>query len=125
MSSAVSAIYCGQVSPKIFSPFFCAWRRVSIASISDMCTISSGASTRRASEIARLVASRLGDAGVGDGVELGRDMALLDQMVRQPVDHVVVLGMHHDQRAVAPRQRQDVEHLVVADLHAHRRSCRS
>ena len=42
---------------KIFSPFFCAWRKVSIASISDMCTISIGASTRRASEIARLVAS--------------------------------------------------------------------
>jgi hypothetical protein len=50
-------MYCGQVSPKIFSPFFCAWRSVSMASISDMCTSKSGASTRRANEIARLVAS--------------------------------------------------------------------
>ena len=59
----------------------------------------------------------LGDAGMGHGMELGRNMALIDQVMRQPVDHVVVLGVHHDQSAVAPRQRQDVEHLVVADLH--------
>ncbi len=59
----------------------------------------------------------LGDARMGDSVELRRTMALLDQMMRQPLDHVVVLGMHHHQRTLAPRQRQDVEHLVVADLH--------
>ncbi len=59
----------------------------------------------------------LGDAGMGHGMELGCNMALIDQVMRQPVDHVVVLGMYHDQRAVAPRQRQDVEHLVIADLH--------
>ena len=59
----------------------------------------------------------LGDSCMGDGVELRRAMALLDQVMRQPLDHVVVLGMHHHQRAVAPRHGQDVEDLVVADLH--------
>ncbi len=53
----------------------------------------------------------LGKARVGDGVEFRRAVALIDQVMRQPLDHVVVLGMHHDQRAVAPRHGEDVEDL--------------
>ena len=54
---------------------------------------------------------------MGNGMELRCAVALLDQVMRQPLDHVVVLGMHHDQRAVPAGQRQDVQDLIVADLH--------
>ncbi len=58
----------------------------------------------------------LGDPRMADRVVARRAVAVLEQPRGQPFDHVVVLGMDHDEGALAPRQRQDVEHLVVAEL---------
>ena len=117
MSSAVSAMYCGQVSPKIFSALLLRLTqrldRLDLRHVHDQQRRIDQA-RQRDRAVGRL---GLGDACMGDGVELRRAMALLDQVMRQPLDHVVVLGMHHDQRAVLAGERQDVEHLVVAHLH--------
>ena len=52
---------------------------------------------------------------MADRVVARRPEAALQQPRGQPFDHVVVLGMNHDQRALAPRHRQDVEHLPVVE----------
>ncbi len=117
MSFAVSAIYCGQVSPKIFESFL-----LRLAQGLDRLDLRHVHQQQRRIDQTRQrdrPVGRLGfgHARMGDGVELGRAVALLDQMMRQPLDHVVVLGVHHDQRTVPAGDRQDVEHLVVAHLH--------
>jgi hypothetical protein len=56
---------------------------------------------------------RLGERAVRDAMELGRAVAALDQVLGDPADHVVVLGVHHHQRALALGDAQDVEQLVV------------
>ena len=57
----------------------------------------------------------LGDAGMGDRMIARRAQPVLDEFCREPADHVVIFGMDHDQRALAPRHRHDVEHLVVVE----------
>ena len=58
----------------------------------------------------------LGEPGVADRVIARRGEPALQEPRGQPFDHVVVFGMDHDQRALAPRHRQDVEHLPVVEL---------
>ncbi len=45
-----------------------------------------------------------------------RAQPVLQQARGQPSDHVVILGVDHDECALAPRQRQDIEHLPVIQL---------
>ena len=58
----------------------------------------------------------LGLGGVGDGMELRRGTAGADQALREPGDDVVVLGVDHHHRALAPRRREQVEDLAVVQL---------
>jgi hypothetical protein len=57
----------------------------------------------------------LGEPGVAYRVVARRAEAALQEARRQPFDHLVVLGVDHDERAFAPRQRQNVEHLPVVE----------
>ena len=57
----------------------------------------------------------LGAAGMRHRVIARLRQALFEQPVGEPGDHVVVFGMDHDERALAPRQSEDVEHLVVVE----------
>ena len=59
----------------------------------------------------------LGQLGMTGGVELRRLVPLPDEAVRQPADHVVVLGVDHGERAHPPRRRQHVEELAVVETH--------
>jgi hypothetical protein len=52
------------------------------------------------------------------GVEAWRGVAGALQPVGQEADRVVVLGMHHHQRAGLARDAHDVEHLHVGQRHA-------
>ena len=58
----------------------------------------------------------LGCGGVGDGMELRGGTAGPDQALREPGDDVVVLGVDHHHRALAPRRRENVEDLAVVQL---------
>jgi hypothetical protein len=55
----------------------------------------------------------LGEPGMAHGVVAGRPEAALQQTPGQPLDHLVVLGVDHDRRTLAPGDRKDVEHLPV------------
>jgi len=46
----------------------------------------------------------LGDAGMAHRVIARRAVTVVEETRGQPLDHVVVLGMDHDQRPVAPRR---------------------
>ena len=58
----------------------------------------------------------LGEPRVADRVPARFGEPALQEAPGQPFDHVVVFGMDHDERALAPRHRQDVEHLPVVEL---------
>ena len=49
-------------------------------------------------------------------VKARRGVASRQHFFAQPGDCVVVFGMHHDQRALAPRHRQHIENLPVVKL---------
>ena len=59
----------------------------------------------------------LGELRVAGGVELRGLVAFSDEALREPADHVVVLGVDHGQRAHAPRRFQHVEELAVIQTH--------
>ncbi len=76
-----------------------------------------GTSSSSDSATARLVASPSAIARVADRVVARVAEPALQESVGQELDHVVVFGVDHDQRALAPRQRQDFEHLAVVEPH--------
>ena len=77
-----------------------------------------GTSTSSASEIARCVASRSTGIGREVAVETRRGLAGALQPVGEEADRVVVLGVHHDERAGLARDAHHVEHLQVGERHA-------
>ncbi len=57
-------------------------------------------------------------ARVADGVVAGQGIALFQHPPREPRDHAVVLGMHHDERAVLARCGHHVEDLLIGQARA-------
>ena len=55
---------------------------------------------------------------MADGVVARQRVALLHHAPGEPGDHAVVLGVHHDERPVAPRGGHHVEDLLVHEAHA-------
>ena len=93
-----------------------ALRITSIASAAETWTNRIGTSSNCDSVDGAVCRFALGEARVADGVITRRAETAFEQPAGQPFDHVVVLGMNHDERALAPRHRQDVEHLPVIEL---------
>ncbi len=60
----------------------------------------------------------LGDAGMGDGMVFRLRVPGRQQPVGQPLDHVVVLGMDHDEGAFRAGERQHLEHLAIIQAQA-------
>src|SRR3954470_7421291 len=61
---------------------------------------------------------RLRTARVADRVVARQRIALVHHATGKPGDYAVVLGVHHDERAVLSRGRHDVEDLLVREPRA-------
>ncbi len=59
---------------------------------------------------------RLGERVVRDRMELRRDVPPREQALRDPANHVVVLGVHHHQRAFFAGNGHHIEQLRVVEL---------
>src|SRR6516164_1852521 len=57
----------------------------------------------------------LGKPDMAHGVVAWRPETTVQQASGEPLDHLMVLGMDHDERAFSARHRQDVEHLPVVE----------
>ena len=75
-----------------------------------------GWSTSSASAIARCVASALDHAGAGPGVVFRRRSPVGEQRLGPPVDRLVVLAMHRDQRAGPPGGREHAQIGAVVEM---------
>ena len=113
-SSAVRNRYCGQVSPKILKP--------AVLSFPDLFH---GLLGRHVDDQYRHVDQfgkfyrpmcrlAFADAGMGDGMIFGRRIALVEKPLRQPLDHLVIFRVNHDEGIVGTRDRQHVQHLPGA-----------
>ena len=58
------------------------------------------------------------DAGMGDGVILRLDVTTIEQLSCQPLDHFVVLGVHHHHRTLLTGAGEYVEHLTIVQTQA-------
>ena len=115
MSSAVSVMYCGQVSACTGRPRCCAQRTCSIASRPETWTIMIGTPTICGVTDGTMGGFALDGLRSRRSVEIGRDMALALELHRHEANGVVALAMDHHQRLLASRDLEDLQQLPVAE----------